>query len=111
MTEVTAPHGRKGGIDGWFRIGNGKLAVPRDILDRMPGKERLAVRAESAHQLVWLALIFFGIILLRLISGYSQSVITAYFSQMAMNDLRHDVFAHLQKMPVKYFDQNPVDVW
>ncbi|HNZ07424.1 MAG: ABC transporter ATP-binding protein [Candidatus Cloacimonetes bacterium] len=108
MSEVSAPHGRKGGLNGWFRIGNAKLAVPRDLLNKMPGKDRLAVRAESAHQLVWLALIFFGIILLRLISGYSQSVLTAYFSQMAMNDLRHDVFAHLQKMPVKYFDQNPV---
>jgi len=108
MSEVSAPHGRKGGLNGWFRIGNAKLAVPRDLLNKMPGKDRLAVRAESAHELVWLALIFFGIILLRLISGYSQSVLTAYFSQMAMNDLRHDVFAHLQKMPVKYFDQNPV---
>jgi len=108
MQEVLTPHGRKGGIDGWFRIGNGKLAVPRDLLNKMPGKDRISVRAESAHQLVWLALIFFGIVLLRLISGYSQSVITSYFSQMAMNDLRHDVFAHLQKMPVKYFDQNPV---
>lgn len=108
MREISAPNARKGGLQGWFRLGNGKLAVPRDLLNKMPGKDRIAVRAESAHQLVWLALIFFGIILLRLVSGYSQSVITAYFSQMAMNDLRHDVFAHLQKMPVKYFDQNPV---
>ncbi|HRY84814.1 MAG TPA: ABC transporter ATP-binding protein, partial [Candidatus Cloacimonadota bacterium] len=30
------------------------------------------------------------------------------YSQLAMNDLRHDVFAHLQRMPVKYYDQNPV---
>jgi ABC-type multidrug transport system fused ATPase/permease subunit len=33
---------------------------------------------------------------------------TTTFSQKAMNDLRHDVFEHLQKMPTQYFDKNPV---
>lgn len=108
MPEIEQPNARKGGIDGWFAIGQGKLAAPRDLVDKMPGKDRLAVRTEAARQLMWLALIFFGIILFRFVGGYAQSVITAYYSQMAMNDLRHDVFAHLQKMPVKFFDVNPV---
>lgn len=108
IPKVHSPSGEPDGMPGWFAIGHSKLAVPKQFINSMPGKERLAVRAEAAHQLLWLALIFFGIILLRFASGYIQSVITAYFSQMAMNDLRHDVFAHLQKMPVKYFDVNPV---
>ncbi|MDP3114787.1 MAG: ABC transporter ATP-binding protein [Candidatus Cloacimonadaceae bacterium] len=108
FSENHDPHGSAEGLGGWFRINGKTIAIGRDNLKKLPQKQRLEVRSEAAHNLVWLALIFFGIILLRLVSSYFQSVITAYFSQMAMNDLRHDVFAHLQKMPVKYFDQNPV---
>lgn len=108
MAENPNPAGGKRGTGGWFRIGNETIAVARADLNTIPGPERIKVRAEAAHNLVFLALIFLAIITLRLIASYTQSVITAYFSQMAMNDLRHDVFAHLQKMPVKYFDQNPV---
>lgn len=108
MREDADPQGYKGGISGWFRLGKDKLAVVREDLNRLPGPKRIQVRQEAAHNLVYLAIAFLVIIILRLISGYLQSVITAYYSQMAMNDLRHDVFAHLQRMPVKYFDQNPV---
>ncbi|MDZ4182697.1 MAG: ABC transporter transmembrane domain-containing protein, partial [Candidatus Cloacimonadaceae bacterium] len=108
VRENTDPKGSTAGVDGWFRINDETIAIARENLNLLPQKQRLEVRQEAAHNLLWLALIFFGIILLRLVTSYFQSVITAYFSQMAMNDLRHDVFAHLQKMPVKYFDQNPV---
>ncbi len=59
-------------------------------------------------KLLLLALIFLAIITLRFIASYFQTVLTSYFSQKAMADLRHDVFGHLQKMPTKFFDQNPV---
>lgn len=108
MPQVQKPHAGEKGTEGWFKISEDEIAVPKARLDKIPGRDRFELRKESADQLIWLALIFLIIILLRFVSGYTQSVVTAYFSQMAMNDLRHDVFAHLQKMPVKYFDQNPV---
>lgn len=108
LRENTAPNGGKNGLQGWFRVGGGKIAVLRENLNLIPGKERLQVRSEAAHNLVWLALAFLVISIMRLVAGYVQSVITTTFSQKAMNDLRHDVFAHMQRMPVKYFDQNPV---
>jgi len=98
----------KDGISGWFELGEGKLAVCQSKLAKISKKELITLRSEAAHHLLILALIYFSIIFIRLLSGYSQSVLTATFSQRAMNDLRHDVFAHLQKMPTKFFDQNPV---
>lgn len=98
----------KAGIEGWFEIGEGKLVICQTQLLKLPQKARMKVREESSKALMYLALIYLAIISIRFISGYSQSVLTATFSQKAMNDLRHDVFAHLQKMPVKFFDQNPV---
>jgi len=95
-------------MSGWFKVGASTIAVPKEELNKLPRTQRLAVRNEASNKLLVLALIFFGIITLRLVTSYFQSVITAYFSQKAMADLRHDVFAHLQKMPTQYFDQNPV---
>ena len=108
ISENKTPSGSKQGLQGWFRIGGGKIAVLRENLNRLPGTERIQVRSKAAHNLIWLALVYLVISLIRLFAGYFQSVITTTFSQKAMNDLRHDVFAHLQCMPVKYFDQNPV---
>lgn len=108
IPQLVDPAAGSAKIEGWFRIGDGKLAVPKTELNKLPRQERLAVRQEASHNLLILALIFLGIITLRLISSYFQTVTTTYFSQMAMADLRHDVFAHLQKMPTQYFDQNPV---
>jgi ATP-binding cassette subfamily B protein/subfamily B ATP-binding cassette protein MsbA len=95
-------------LAGFFRIGGAKLAVAREQMMDLPRKERLKVRQDSSMALLWLSLLYFGIIVIRFISGYTQAVLTTTFSQKAMNDLRHDVFAHLQKMPTQYFDKNPV---
>ena len=108
LQENLNPAATKDRMMGWFRLGSGKIAVAKNELLQLPKNDRLAVRGEASRSLFYLALIFFGIITLRFITSYLQSVVTAYFSQMAMADLRHDVFEHLQKMPTKYFDQNPV---
>src|SRR5690606_18688396 len=85
-----------------------KLAINLEKLNELSNKEKLEVRSDSSRSLFMLAMIFLLIITIRFISGYAQTVITTVFSQRAMNDLRHDVFAHLQRMPTQYFDKNPV---
>nr|MDK2850381.1 ATP-binding cassette, subfamily multidrug efflux pump [Candidatus Cloacimonadota bacterium] len=95
-------------LDGYFAIGDGKLVVPKDLLQELPRKDRLEVRSDSSKALLRLALIYLIIIIVRFAAGYTQAVLTTTFSQRAMNDLRHDVFDHLQTMPTKYFDTNPV---
>lgn len=95
-------------LAGFFRIGGGKIAVAREQMLQLPRDERLKVRRDSSAALLRLAILYLIIILIRFVSGYTQAVMTTTFSQKAMNDLRHDVFAHLQKMPTQYFDKNPV---
>jgi ATP-binding cassette subfamily B multidrug efflux pump len=40
--------------------------------------------------------------------GYWQTLLTALLGQRVMQQLRVDIFAHLQRLPVKFFDRNPV---
>ncbi|MDD3534619.1 MAG: ABC transporter ATP-binding protein [Candidatus Cloacimonetes bacterium] len=108
FNRVEAPLAEIDTLDGYFSVGSGKIAIPRDALNDIPRLQRLELRRDASNAILVLAILYFGIILIRFISGYTQAVLTTTFSQKAMNDLRHDVFEHLQKMPTKYFDQNPV---
>ncbi|MEP7383774.1 MAG: ABC transporter ATP-binding protein [Gemmatimonadota bacterium] len=40
--------------------------------------------------------------------SYGEMVLTAQLGQRIMHDLRTRLFAHLQRLPITYFDRNPV---
>jgi ATP-binding cassette subfamily B multidrug efflux pump len=40
--------------------------------------------------------------------GYGETLLTALLGQRVMQQLRVDIFAHLQRLPVRFFDRNPV---
>ena len=39
---------------------------------------------------------------------YAQTLLTTWLGQRVMHDLRMEVFAHLQRLSLRYFDRNPV---
>lgn len=51
---------------------------------------------------------FAGVLLLQFGATYAETVITARIGQQVMRDLRLDVFAQLQRLPIAWFDRNPV---
>jgi ATP-binding cassette subfamily B protein/subfamily B ATP-binding cassette protein MsbA len=93
---------------GLFRLNDKKIAVSQSELRKIPREQRKGLRHDSYHNLMLLALLYLGLTTIRFIASFFQTYLTNYFSQLAMNDLRHDIFAHVQKMPVRFFDQNPV---
>ncbi|MFT5574014.1 MAG: subfamily B ATP-binding cassette protein MsbA [Cryomorphaceae bacterium] len=56
--------------------------------------------------LKWLALILFGMIILRAIFGYLSSYAMARAGRHVIFDLRQDIFSNLILLPTSYFDQN-----
>jgi len=55
-----------------------------------------------------IALIFMGAILLGFGTTWAQLYITQWLGQKVQHDIRMQVFQHIQKMDLKYFDNNPV---
>jgi len=51
---------------------------------------------------------FFGSILLAFAFEYAQTVLTTWIGQRVMYDLRREIFGHLQRLSLPYFDRNPV---
>ena len=40
--------------------------------------------------------------------SYGETILTALLGQRVMQQLRVDIFAHLQRLPIRFFDRNPV---
>lgn len=51
---------------------------------------------------------FAAVLLLQFGATYAETIITARIGQQVMRDLRLDVFAQLQRLPIAWFDRNPV---
>ncbi|MDP2267587.1 MAG: ABC transporter transmembrane domain-containing protein, partial [Deltaproteobacteria bacterium] len=73
-----------------------KIAIDRYITD------------QDLHGLNLMALAYVGSVLLGFCFLFIQSYLTEYTGQRAMHDLRTQIFAHLQKQDLAYFDRNPV---
>ncbi len=55
-----------------------------------------------------LAAVFLVALLIDFVVEYGQTFVTAYIGQRVMYDLRMQIFEHLQRLSISYFDRNPV---
>ncbi|HYF40485.1 MAG TPA: ABC transporter ATP-binding protein [Gemmatimonadales bacterium] len=55
-----------------------------------------------------LAALFLAALVLDFFVEYGQTLLTAYIGQRVMYDLRMQIFRHLQRLSISYFDRNPV---
>jgi ATP-binding cassette subfamily B protein len=56
----------------------------------------------------WLVAAFFGALVLNFAAEYADTLLTTWLGQRVMFDLRAEVFSHLQRLSLRYFDRNPV---
>ena len=67
-----------------------------------------AIPAGDMGQLALLAGLFAGALLLALLLSYAQTILTTWIGQRVMYDLRTQIFTHLQRLSLRFFDRNPV---
>ncbi len=56
----------------------------------------------------WLIAAYLGVIVVDFVFRFFQIYITNYLGQQSMYNLRMDVFRHLQRLSLRFFDRNPV---
>lgn len=52
--------------------------------------------------------ILFGVIAVQALLRYGSSYVTQWIGQKTIHDIRMQIFAHLQRLGIKFFDRNPV---
>lgn len=62
----------------------------------------------DTNGLVKILLLFLLVTLLTLAGNFSQLYLIEWLGQHVMFDIRIHIFSHLQKLPMQYFDKNPV---
>ncbi len=67
-----------------------------------------AIPQKDLRLLGMLALAYMGSLILGFVFEYIQTIITTWLGQRVMFDLRREIFAHLQRQSLRYFDRNPV---
>jgi ATP-binding cassette subfamily B protein len=67
-----------------------------------------AVPAADVGLLGVLAAAFAGSLLVSAMLEYARTLLTTWIGQRVMLDLRREVFGHLQKLELSFFDRNPV---
>lgn len=68
----------------------------------------VAIPARDSALIVSSTLLFLGALLAQILAAYLETITTGTLGQRVMHDLRRQLFAHLQKLPVTFFDRNPV---
>jgi ATP-binding cassette subfamily B protein len=86
-------------LDGLLQL-VGPLMTQRVIDVALPGKDYALVQRS--------ALLFGASLLLAFVCQYGETILTSLLGQRVMRDLRRDIFVHVQRLPVVFFDRNPV---
>lgn len=76
-------------------------ALTRRVID-------VAIPARDAGMIRTAALLYALSLALQFGAGYGETVLTGLLGQRVMRTLRLELFAHLQRLPVAYFDRTPV---
>ena len=56
----------------------------------------------------WISLAYLAVLIADFIAQYAQISIMQRVGQRTMYDMRTEIFSHMQRLPMAYFDRNPV---
>lgn len=69
---------------------------------------RRQIALSPAAGLAAVSLVYLGALLLAFVVLYAQGYLMQMMGQLVMFDLRRDIYRHLQRLPLRYFDRHPV---
>jgi ATP-binding cassette subfamily B protein len=85
---------------------DGVLQLAGPLLTRTVIDEALPSRDLSL--VAWATSVFAASLIASFACAYGETLLTSLLGQRVMHDLRMEIFAHLQRLPVAFFDRTPV---
>jgi ATP-binding cassette subfamily B multidrug efflux pump len=74
----------------------------------VPALNHLLPKSSAWTGIGWLSLIFLAGLIFDFLAQYIQIRIMQRVGQQTMYDMRREIFTHMQRLPMSYFDRNPV---
>jgi ATP-binding cassette, subfamily B, multidrug efflux pump len=85
---------------------DGLLQLAGPLLTRKVIDEALPARDFAL--VTWATVVYAASLVASFACAYGETLLTSLLGQRVMHDLRMDIFAHLQRLPVGFFDRTPV---
>jgi ATP-binding cassette, subfamily B, multidrug efflux pump len=73
-----------------------------------PALKRLIPETQAWRGIEWISLVFLAVLVSNFLAQYAQIRIMQRVGQQTMYDMRREIFAYIQRMPMSYCDRNPV---
>jgi len=74
----------------------------------VPELKGLITEASAWSGIGWLSLLLLAVLTFDFLAQYIQIRIMQRVGQQTMYDMRREIFGHMQRLPMSYFDRNPV---
>jgi ATP-binding cassette subfamily B protein len=90
-----------------------ELAPPilfQRVIDRflVPGAGGAIPMTRAWHGVILISVVYLAVLIFDFLAQYTQIRIMQRVGQQTMYDMRTQIFGHLQRLPMNYFDRNPV---
>ena len=85
-------------------------AIFQKAIDKyfVPAAKHAIPEGAAWSGIIWLSVIFLGVLVFDFLAQYIQIRIMQRVGQQTMYDMRGEIFRHMQRLPMSYFDRNPV---
>jgi ATP-binding cassette subfamily B protein len=74
----------------------------------VPGMNQLIPLSEAWRGVIFVSVVYLAVLVFDFLAQYVQIRIMQRVGQQTMYDMRTEIFGHLQRLPMSYFDRNPV---
>ena len=74
----------------------------------VPGMNGILALSSAWRGVLWISLLYFTVLVFDFLAQYIQIRIMQRVGQQTMYDMRTEIFGRLQRLPMGYFDKNPV---
>jgi ATP-binding cassette subfamily B multidrug efflux pump len=91
-----------------LRYGEDLYLFENSIMNSFKVSEIVILRGRDMSRIIQLVILITGILLVQFFTSYLQIIYLMRLSQYAMRDLRRDLFEHILRREVSYYDGNPV---
>ncbi len=87
---------------------DGAFMVSYAWLNAQPAPDILRIRAADLRGVLWVGLLFFGLLLASFGLGYAEYYLLELTGQQIMQDIRLQLFSRMQSQGLRFFDRQPV---
>ncbi len=88
--------------------GHASQFLSASSLDRLPAPQRRRLLGPQRSGIIGLAFWYLGLLIANFLLSYGVSVGLNRLGQRAVQRMRGQLFSHLHRLPIRYFDENPV---